>query len=583
MAAGGILIPLFCLGDIQEKTDTSLSVPLKPPSMVTATALSAYEVELNWSSVAGAASYNIYRGGINVGSSSTTSFTDSGLSPETTYVYTVTTVDGEGNESSESPSVSVTTEAAEEEAGGGGIFIPPKKPTPQFLFINGDEKYTTNTRVTLSLSAEDASQMAVSNEPGFEGASWEKYETVKTWVLLPGDGRKTVYAKFRSREGGVSRVIEDSIILDTTPPPNVSYLESLSSSRTIGLRWNNPVVSDFSGVKIMRSESFFPLDPSEGIEVFKGEANSFTEEGLTNGKRYYYTLFTFDEAGNFSSGAAISGVPEAPLPPPPPPEELTCLSWEVEPEKGERPLTVVGSGRFQDPGSEISFTYIDWGDGSITETDLDPVDVEHLYSQEGVFFSQLVLVKKDGEEIRMARCQSRVEVTEAPPPPPPEVEKIDLTDFHLSQNGALLLPEEGKIEVTAKDPVEFGLSYEKLPEALKTIMVTLKDGERSFSFLLRVNKEKTVYEGSIYPPATPGTYPVVFHIFNYKNQTIKRIEGFLNVNEEEAPSPLWMERIKRFLAENGLPLLFLLLLGVALLIFVLRRRKKKDEEKNSHN
>ncbi|MEU8790857.1 glycoside hydrolase family 6 protein [Streptomyces sp. NPDC048643] len=61
--------------------------------------------------------YDVYRDGAKVGSVTTTSYTDSGLSASTTYAYTVKAKDAAGNVSASSTSVSATTKAS---GGGGG-------------------------------------------------------------------------------------------------------------------------------------------------------------------------------------------------------------------------------------------------------------------------------------------------------------------------------------------------------------------------------------------------------------------------------------------------------------------------------
>ncbi len=68
-------------------------------------------VFLTWSAVTGASSYNIYRNATQIGSSTTTSYTDSGLSQGNTYFYTISACNSCGC-SSQSSSASVTTLSA---------------------------------------------------------------------------------------------------------------------------------------------------------------------------------------------------------------------------------------------------------------------------------------------------------------------------------------------------------------------------------------------------------------------------------------------------------------------------------------
>ena len=53
--------------------------------------------------------YTVRRGGQQVGTPTTTSFTDSGLTPETVYSYTVRSVDTAGQTSAQSAVLNVTT------------------------------------------------------------------------------------------------------------------------------------------------------------------------------------------------------------------------------------------------------------------------------------------------------------------------------------------------------------------------------------------------------------------------------------------------------------------------------------------
>ncbi|HBV99392.1 MAG TPA: hypothetical protein DEF36_20425, partial [Desulfotomaculum sp.] len=87
-------------------------------------------------------------------------------------------------------------------------------PTGGSISINGGDTYTTSTTVTLTLSATGASEMMVSEDSGFSGASYEAYATSKSFTLSSGDGTKTVYVKYRDAAGNeASGTISDSITL----------------------------------------------------------------------------------------------------------------------------------------------------------------------------------------------------------------------------------------------------------------------------------------------------------------------------------------------------------------------------------
>lgn len=275
---------------------------------------------------------------------------------------------------------------------------------------------------------------------------------------------------------------------DTTPPANVLNFQATPGDTQITLTWENPPDPDFKAVKIMRSDKFYPATPDEGIPIYDDDGDYFLDTGLINETRYYYTAFAYDEAGNYSSGAIASAVPQKPGAPPPP-EEI-------------------------------------------------PPEV----------------------------------------PPPPEVEEIDFNDFEFTQENKKVSLVEDKLNLKANIPLTASIAYEKVPEVLKTIMITLEKDSKIFSFLLRINKEKTRYEAIIYPPE-PGIYPLTLAILNYKNQTLKTIKGLLII---EGPTIIvgpaktpWYKNCKIWL------LILLILLILAAIIYFIRKkiREKKEKEK----
>ena len=85
--------------------------PLPAPADLQATVIGDTSISLSWSPVASATGFNVYRDGAKAASSpvSATSFTDTGLSPGSTYRYTVTAIDSAGAEGAASNRLDVTT------------------------------------------------------------------------------------------------------------------------------------------------------------------------------------------------------------------------------------------------------------------------------------------------------------------------------------------------------------------------------------------------------------------------------------------------------------------------------------------
>ena len=107
-------------GDDGGTTDT------EAPSQVTgltATSAGTSQIDLTWNAATdnvGVESYNIYRDGSLIASSSSTSYSDTGLSSGTTYSYEVNAVDAAGNEGALSGSASATTDS---DSGGSSITL----------------------------------------------------------------------------------------------------------------------------------------------------------------------------------------------------------------------------------------------------------------------------------------------------------------------------------------------------------------------------------------------------------------------------------------------------------------------------
>jgi len=148
-------------------------------------------------------------------------------------------------------------------------------------------------------------------------------------------------------------------------------------------------------------------------------------------------------------------------------------------------------------------------------------------------------------------------------PPPPEVEKITIEDFDFIQAGKKIPVIDGKLEIKKEEPLEILINYDKVPEVLKTITVTLERGEKFFSFLLRINKEKSAYLATLMPPNEPGVYPITITVLDYKNQTLKKIVNQLIVFGTEVPlaSVPWYKKYQLYIYIIFFILLAILILG----------------------
>jgi chitodextrinase len=91
------------------------------PGGLSASAISSSQINVSWTASTdnvGVTGYNIFRGGVKIGTGPGTSFQDAGLAPSTSYTYNVSAFDAAGNTSAQSTGASATTQAA---TSGGGI------------------------------------------------------------------------------------------------------------------------------------------------------------------------------------------------------------------------------------------------------------------------------------------------------------------------------------------------------------------------------------------------------------------------------------------------------------------------------
>ena len=83
------------------------------PAGLSASVASMTQINLTWSAssdAVGVAGYKIYRGGVEVGSTESTSYSDVGLLASSSYAYSLSAYDAAGNHSSQSAVVTATTE-----------------------------------------------------------------------------------------------------------------------------------------------------------------------------------------------------------------------------------------------------------------------------------------------------------------------------------------------------------------------------------------------------------------------------------------------------------------------------------------
>jgi hypothetical protein len=132
---------------------------------------------------------------------------------------------------------------------GGYIFVVDFGAQPNVLpvFINDGAGATPTPGVTVVLSDEEVApagdtpttighptEIQISNDQGFPGATWEPYSTRRSWTLASGRGVRTVYVKFRDALGRTVTSSDSIAVGDATGANVVSALPTVkpTASRT---------------------------------------------------------------------------------------------------------------------------------------------------------------------------------------------------------------------------------------------------------------------------------------------------------------------------------------------------------------
>ncbi len=93
------------------------------------------------------------------------------------------------------------------------------------------------------------------------------------------------------------------------PVPDLVTAEGVDSQ--IVFTWNNPQTSGFAGTVLVRRAGNYPGLPTDGQVVYSGPSQTFTDTSLTNGTTYYYALFSYNSAGQYSNAIHVSTAPKA--------------------------------------------------------------------------------------------------------------------------------------------------------------------------------------------------------------------------------------------------------------------------------
>lgn len=273
------------------RTGTSYTVvdgtaPLAPTGL-TAGTRTVTTIPLTWTASTdnvGVASYRVLRNGAEVGTPTTNSFTDTGLTPNTSYSYTVVARDAAGNSSPASAALNASTLADT---------TAPTTPTN----VTASNRNLTTLTISWTASTDDA---AVANYRVFRGLATGNMTQVGNPVtgtslndsgLVPGTTYRyyVVAADTTGNLSSPSATITTSTLADTTAPTAPTNLTVTSQNLTsVGLSWTGSTDNvGVTGYRVFRNGTL--------IATVTGTTHT-DSTGLVLNSTYSYTVAAIDGA-----------------------------------------------------------------------------------------------------------------------------------------------------------------------------------------------------------------------------------------------------------------------------------------------
>ncbi len=185
------------------------------------------------------------------------------------------------------------------ESGMSKIMLDRNPPIIGLITVNDGGAWTITSKITLNMEVEDASHMQISNTDAIQNMTvWELYTPKKIdWPLIPGDGEKVIFMRFKDPAENITTVANIGVILDTKPPKGEliinggdRFTNNQNKRVTLTIK-----TDDGKGMQITNRPDFTDIK----LEPLKDSISNWALEGEDGMKTVYLRLR--DEAGNFSN------------------------------------------------------------------------------------------------------------------------------------------------------------------------------------------------------------------------------------------------------------------------------------------
>lgn len=433
---------------------------------------------------------------------------------------------------SETDTVNISALVPETGQGGGGVIVFDTAP-PIISDIEVVEISSNSARVNWKTNEPSVPQINYGENSSYSKTFIGSGFSVDNSIPLENLLSETVYHfEIVAIDKAGNRTSSEDLAFHTLPemdivsPPNVSSFEAQSVEGKIILIWDNPSGENFAGVQINKSVDSPALNPKSGEIIYSGMGESFEDSNIENKIVYFYTAFSYDNAGNFSSGAIASAVgiktaeikppipPKPPLPPATPPSDIK--NFQTVPDAKNKKITIKWTNPDEESFEEVEirkskeFPALNPDEGELVykgkEISFEDADVE----EGAVYYYTAFTVDKAGNYSSGIAASGTLKKL-----PPSLISGISISDASfISSKEALLLPisKNGKVYIFTNNEINIYYNGENLPQTLKTILLTVGKS----SYILSADERREFYKTKFISPRIAGSYPATISVLDFR-------------------------------------------------------------------
>jgi chitodextrinase len=205
------------------------------PANLTAAPVSTTQINLSWTASTdnvGVAGYKVFRGGLEIGTASGTTYQDTGLQPNTAYSYYVKAYDAAGNISAQSNTAQATTLDANPSPSPSPSSspspTPSASPSPGPSVSPGVNLALNKTTTTSSVQGTDVGSRAVDGSTGTRWWTLKNSTQTSEWIVVDLGGNYNISRAVINQDDRYARTFTIQVSTD-----NVNWTTAANTSSGI--------------------------------------------------------------------------------------------------------------------------------------------------------------------------------------------------------------------------------------------------------------------------------------------------------------------------------------------------------------